>query len=680
MPGYATRFVALLTALILAWYLVADHPSALSAPPVRGLNATPAEAESEIQPPLEARITTRVALPTGSAEPRIAVAPLKPAPSPATLRGRVLLEDERGILTQATECSIELWMECLDESLDLHCSDGTWTVELDLEALQPEFLDADGTSLRAEPGTMKVWSIQIGEQPALATQNSFTVHREQETIITCRLPRPTLLRVVDGETGGELNAVDVANSYLGFIPVTREDMREWLVVRAKPSPLSFAPDFGNMAEMFLESSLPWWIGAEGYGWERVTVDHLRGGERTVELFAAGSLELTLLGEWPQSTSIELTPLFGPLEDEELIKLRPERGGQLSVPRLMPGTWRVTVRSGVHWRRRATLASEEVLITAGVASEMELEIPALAPMEDPVPMGGILEVPPAWMDVGTLTMSLEILDDLPHDYEVVYHSDPASVSKVTEVNSLPRVGGAADQYRWHGGLRPPGRYAAEISLRGAGCLWRQEFELGHQGDESILLVMPTPARVRVLPVDVGTLQPLLEGHATQDELGIWFSFRGSDGQMMYTPLHGKVDATSGTFVATLPTGPVRLSVDAEDYMWEVVHVDIQPGDNDVTVPLHPLLKVQVSLTCDGSPVTVPEDWFWNIESTDLAGEELDVGCENSPDRPDCMQFFLPNVGTCRLIFPEINGYERPSAIDVNLDPLHPVELVLNLRHK
>lgn len=680
MPRYATRLVALATALLLAWFLAVDHRSALSAPPMEELVATPAEVEPELQPPVATRTATRQAQPTATDEPRIAIAAFEPALRPATLRGRVLLEDEQGILREAKEYTLEVWMECIDESLDVHCSDGTWTVELDLEALQPEFFSEDGTSLKAELGTLEVWSILVGEQPALATQSSFTVHREQETIITCRLPQPTLLRVVDGETGVELNAVDVANAYSDFIPVTREDMQDWLVVRAKPSPLSFSPDFKEMGEMFLESSLPWWIGAEGYGWERVTVDHRRGGERTVELFAAGSLELTLLGEWPQTTSIDLTPLFGPLEHEDVIKLMPASGGHMSVPRLTPGTWRVTVSSGVHWRRRATLASAEVLITAGATSELELEVPALAPMGDPVPMGGILEVPPAWMEMGTLTMSLEILDDLPHDYEVIYHSDQASVSKNTEVKDLPRVDGRADQYQWHGGLRPPGRYAAEIALRGAGCLWRQEFELSGLGDEGLLLVMPAPARIRVVPVDAETTRPILGGHASQDEVGVWFSFRGSDGQMMSTPLHGEVDATSGTFVSTLPVGPVRLSVDADGYMWEIVHLEIQSGDNDVTVPMHPLLEVQVSLTCDGSPVTVPENWFWDTEATDLAGEELDMGCENNPDQPDWFRFLLPNVGTCRLVFPEINGYERPSPMELRLDPLQPIELILNLRRK
>jgi hypothetical protein len=116
------------------------------------------------------------------------------------------------------------------------------------------------------------------------------------------------------------------------------------------------------------------------------------------------------------------------------------------------------------------------------------------------------------------------------------------------------------------------------------------------------------------------------------------------------------------------------------MWEIVHLEIQSGDNDVTVPMHPLLEVQVSLTCDGSPVTVPENWFWDTEATDLAGEELDMGCENNPDQPDWFRFLLPNVGTCRLVFPEINGYERPSPMELRLDPLQPIELILNLRRK
>jgi hypothetical protein len=680
MPLNATRLAALATALLLAWFLVVEHRSTLSAPPMEVLASEPAEAGPELQPLLQARATARQAQPTGTDEPRIANAALEPAPGTAVWRGRVLLEDDRGFLRDASECTLELWVDCLDEGLDIHCSDGTWTVELDPEALQPEFLDEDGTSLNEDLGTLEIWSILIGEQPALATQSSFKVHRGQETIITCRLPQPTLLRVVDGETGVELNAVDIASTDSGFIPVTREDMRDELVVRSEPSPLSFSPDFEVMSEMFLESSLPWWIGAEGYGWERVIVDHRRGGERTVELFEAGSLEVTLLGEWPQTTSIDLTPLFGPLEYEDVIKLMPASGRPLPVPRLTPGTWRVSVSSGVHWRRRSTLASAEVLITAGVTSELELEIPVLAPMEDPVPMGGILEVPPAWMEMGTLTMSIEALDDLPHDYAVIYHSDQANVSKTTEVTSLPRVDGRADQYLWHGGLRPPGRYAAEIALRGAGCLWRQEFELGYQGDERLLLVMPAPTRIRVLPIDAETLRPILEGHASQDEVGVWFSFRGSDGQMMFTPLDGEVDATSGTFLSTLPVGSIRLSVDADGYMWEIVHLEVQPGDNDLTVSMHPLLEVQISLTCDGSPVTVPEHWLWDTEATDLAGEELDMDCENDPGRPDWVRFFLPNVGTCRMIFPEVNGYECPSAIEVHLDPLHPVELVLNLRHK
>ena len=141
MRRNATRLAALATALLLAWFLVVEHRSALSAPPMEVLASAPAEAAPELQPLLEARATARQAQPTGTDEPRIAIAALQPAPDPTTLRGRVLVEDERGFLRGASECSLELWMDCLDEGLDFHCSDGTWTVELDPAALQPEFLD-----------------------------------------------------------------------------------------------------------------------------------------------------------------------------------------------------------------------------------------------------------------------------------------------------------------------------------------------------------------------------------------------------------------------------------------------------------------------------------------------------------------------------------------------------------
>jgi hypothetical protein len=685
MPRYIARYVAIALSLLLVWFLVGDRPAVLDTPPAAAPDSTPArstDADAEIQQPIGTQALAQRAHPVDAAETRVEVSTRIQPSGPVTLHGRVLLEDEHGMLREPADCLLELCFECLVEPVDVQPIHGLWTMNLGLEAFEPQFLIEGGLAPKEDLGALEVWSILIGDRPALVSEASFAVFQGQETVITCRWPQATLLRVVARESGGQLDAVDIAmaEDWFELMPVSKYDLENALVVRGEPSPISFAPDFEEAGEMFSENSLPWWVGAEGYGWERVIIDHRQGGERTVELTRAGSLELTLLGDWPETTTVYLAPQFGPLAHEDIVKMSPAGAHALRASRLPPGIWNVAVRSGLDWRLRATLVEEQISITSGETTHLELEVPALRPLADPVPLGGILEVPAAWMEMGTLTFFLQGLDDMPHDHQVLYPSEHSSLARNTEVSTLPRVGDDIEQRRWHGGRRHPGRYAAEVSLRGAGCLWRQEFELGPEGNEELLLVMPAPAQIHIVVVDAETSRRLLQGCASPKEAGVWFSFRGKGGQSMSTPLYGEVNAGTGAFVAALPVGPVELSVDATHYGWEILDVQVRPGGNEVIVPMTPLVEIQVTLVSAGRAVTVPESWAWEVELTDLEGEEIDMGCEISRDRPNWMNFLVPNVGTCRLVFPEVNGYERPATIEVRLDPVHAAELILNLRPK
>ena len=80
------------------------------------------------------------------------------------------------------------------------------------------------------------------------------------------------------------------------------------------------------------------------------------------------------------------------------------------------------------------------------------------------------------------------------------------------------------------------------------------------------------------------------------------------------------------------------------------------------------------------MAVPEEWIWEIEITDLAGGWLDLGQDDVDGQRHRTVFLVPDVGTCRVRFPALNGYEPLEDLEIDLDPLLPTRRTVALTSK
>ena len=612
-----------------------------------------------------------------------AVVALEPAGSATrthVLRGRVVVEDEFGNWMSRESGTVDAWLQCLDESVVLDVREGRFEMECGLGELDPDYVTEGGLAPVEDLGILRIWYVRLGERCALPTLASFDIRASEETVIHCRWVRATRLSVVDRDTGRELGSVDIALDGSGDQPLAPRELERRLVVRGEPSPVFFTPTAEDLIQTL---STEWWVGGAGYAWERVVMDHRNGGQRTVELARSGDLQITLLGERPTNCQVTVAPRFGLDDGMTAGTLRPGRGLEpisLRADRLEPGSWSVIVVSGGD-AQMAELVRDVVEIVEGERVSLELELPAVGPRGTAVPLAGTLEIPDPWWRAGALMLSVHFAGESPHAPATV----PENGARLTEQNRvnakrLAAVEGRPGLRRWEGGRRLPGTYRARLGFVDGGTLWAETFQLGPGGDEDVRLVVPPPAELRVVLVDEATGRALLRGVASLEEAGFTITYRGLDGHDVFTHPEGVLDAQTGTFITLVPTGNLELSVDSNEFTWTIELVEVKPGSTEVIVALQHLLRLELLFESDGGPVAVPEEWIWEIEITDLAGGWLDLGQDDVDGQRHRTVFLVPDVGTCRVRFPALNGYEPLEDLEIDLDPLLPTRRTVALTSK
>ncbi len=595
-------------------------------------------------------------------------------------RGSVSVGDELG-RNEAADGTLEVYFECLNEVHELTVRAGLWEYSAAPDELEDGYFEPGGGELEAELGMLEVLRAHLAGREAWSEAGAVALRAGVETELELRWMGVTELRIVDALTGAELDAVDMAVDEYGMPPVNAEQLADSLTLRAQPSPLLFAPKLDDL--VLGEPVQTWLVGADGYAWQPVSIDHGRGGERTVELARAGSLRVQLAGETPGTARLVLTPLFDDGlggRQPGLWPTGPEGSRWARGDRLAPGLWSVALKSGLSHTRAATLVEEQVLIKAGSLARLELTVPELPLQGEPVALAGLLHVPGAWQDLGELMFSIRAVGPFPYDHQVTVSSGHSDVSSGSTVSHLAKVAGDRELRRWQAGRRTPGEYMAEISMRWDRCIWQQSFTLPPRGLDDLELHLPAPLHLAVVPRDAATGQRLLQGSRSLEEAGVSISFMLSDTQGIFGEMPGELNAAEGSFLGIVPQGDLQISVDSHAYGGELVTVDVQEGGRELVIDMHGQLALSIELENGGQPVTVPEEWWWEVGLSDLDGEELDFGMDSSEEGPNGMLFLVSGTGFCRVSFPKLNGYEPLADRDVTLAAGRTTSLALALTSK
>jgi hypothetical protein len=563
--------------------------------------------------------------------------------APGTLEGSVSARTPEGALLPPQSGAISFTIGNgnggFGEEIEFHR--GRWTLEL------PE--RADWT--RLEIADVIVAGVHVAIESPREYRRPLPVGGIE---IQVTLPRLMSLRVVDAESGANLEAVEVVLPREfplddALHPGMERDAR--VLLRSVRSPVELpqslfdARSWGHV----LGGQRELRVGAEGYAWADVSLDLLRGGERVVGLRRAATLEVTLLGS---SRDLQAELRVRESADLPLLASEPAGGdGALRITGLPPGRLSAGVEIGFLWNDPLVLGSVEVQLVAGATTAIAIALDAPPPV-DRAPASGLILIPVAW-DVDHPRPTLVLLDTALDGGTGFIDVDGRAVPS-------PRAGHRA--YRWsHPGLQF-GRYELRL-YRPRGSM---VFEVGPGGASDVLFVLPPPVELLVRLVEAGTALDI-----RTDELQ-WHP-EIPDGVKGWSTDTLEFDAGSGLYRARVPAAPIVLTCWTMEFEAFQRQLDSAAIAGVVTIELQPASGIAVALRDGDAPVAFPESWW----SKPVA--EGDSGGEVGLSRMDrfLREYQVSAPGVYQLELPTIDGYraDPPLRIEVRAGEFTRVDVAL-----
>jgi hypothetical protein len=553
----------------------------------------------------------------------------QPSPSgplaPGTLSGRVVAYGPDGGLLPPSSGAMELtFWGSFGSSEEVGFAEGRWS------------LNAEGRTWER----LEITRVRIGEQYAAieSPREIFGWPPNGKLDVTVTLPRVSTLRVIDVQSGVELDGIEIVRARefpLSHVlhPGASRDGR--VLVRGARSPVELPQSlFGQPPP---RNAMELRIGADGYAWAEASLDVYRGGERAMGLRRAGTLEVTLLGGSPdQQAELRLRGV----EDYPLLAAEPApRAGTVRIAGLCPGHLRVSVEVGPHWRDPVVLGSAEAELAAGATTAVTI---ALDPMPSPerAEASGWILVPTAW-ELDRMRAHLEplgpSLDSETGWFDIACDRVPS-----------PRAGYTA--FRWSRPGLPLGRY--ELSLfEPPGSM---VFDVVPGGVRDVLFVLPQPVELLVRLVEAGTAVDIrtddLRWHPRMpDEVKGW-ALQGME-----------FDAETGLYRSLAPAAPILLQCWTVAYESFQREYDLALVTGVVTVELRPASGLAVALRDGDAPVAFPEAWWSRPVAEGGDGSEAGL---TSGDK-FLRQFQVSAPGTYVLELPAIDGYQAPPPLRVDV---------------
>ncbi|MEM8883313.1 MAG: hypothetical protein AAGD14_04530 [Planctomycetota bacterium] len=207
--------------------------------------------------------------------------------------------------------------------------------------------------------------------------------------IVARWSLPSTLEAIDAETRRPIGAFELVkrNEWRGWDaraihPGARNDVT--VLAAAARSPYSFPES--------TEENAVYWVRAEGYAWQRIEVNHVVGGERTIALARSGSLRVEVVDLEPDAKlHVRLRSTEGRMRAEATA--RPQTSIEFDDVR--PGRYLVRLERGVWAARHPPLDEIEVEVRPGNASQVTLRAAEAAKTGAVIQVGGTLRFLGDW---------------------------------------------------------------------------------------------------------------------------------------------------------------------------------------------------------------------------------------------------------------------------------------------
>jgi len=625
----AVAALALLAGL-LVWRLgsSAPPPEATLAGTAPGTAAEVPADETPVQEAMPAEPAREEVPPAAAEAPALSPADATPRDE-ILLRGRVIVADQDG--RELTDASGSFVLGVFRRRATGRAEEVAF-VDGEFEHAIEDVDSLDGVSVE---------SLSVGDRPALVEEPTgrITPDLDAQLVVRARLSPPSILRVVDAQSGADLHGVALVRC-AGF-PLDRlehpgVESADRTVARDLQSPI----DVGEHAAALFAfpGQTRMLVGAEGYAWRLTEVDRQRGGERVVALERGADLTVSVRGVDPDvQARLRLRAEERPIPVAEVTL---ERDGEVELHGLSPELLRAVAEVGEWFRDPLVLGEASVELRAGELTRIDLLLDA-PPVFETAPAAGTVHVAREWRARRAMVV-LELLDTPLNGF-------PDHLT--FQASQAPSTRTGYDAFRWESNGLQVGRYELELHEPPFSIV----VEVPPGGRDDLDLVLPPPVELTV--------------HVVNDETG-----RDVDtDQLHWAPRRPEGVLGGGLEQARrAPDGrgyrirAPAVEVDLHMWAWEYQPcsetVDLGRGVREHTLRLKPGCGLTLRMLDGETPVGFPPDWGGKPESVDGDG------------KPSLMQqgdferkFMVTQPGTYSIQPPTVPGYLPPPAQTIEVFP-------------
>jgi hypothetical protein len=438
---------------------------------------------------------------------------------------------------------------------------------------------------------------------------------------------------------GDVTLVRAQGWPRGSYPHPGEFTQERVLAQSRPSPVVIPSP--------TERTLALHVGSPAHAWALVKLDAAEGGERYVVLEPGGDLELELVAEQiDKSTVVRVSDALSHV----LAELDVNDRRKLVFEGLPVGKLRVGAEIGPWWKNPLVLAAGEVEIRAGDRARLVLTL--AAPPSDPsVVLGGEVVIPPEW-GAQSFLLVVELLDPPLGGRETIRRLFPGTMQ--------------ADGQRpgvWHWRLEgmQPGAYQLGV--------FQYQYSIScvvpPGGLEDVRLEVPKPCDARVRVVDAAS------GVEAKVEIVMW-NCRRPEGIFGGGCALAEWDEGARRWRLRAPRGEVELHTRGGDYKESSKLVEMREGLNEFVLEVQHQCSVLFKLAQAGHEVRWPEMVEIKLRPKEGGDEQSHWTSSREGVR---VPFDKP--GAWIVTIPVISGYEPVPPFEVRVDPDHGTEQTVEL---
>ncbi len=593
----------------------------------------PADTTRALEPlSAETSPAVRESVDTPATSPATSVPITVAAPAEVELRGTIVAIDEKGAehAQENGEFVLIAWTRQRGTEATVAVRAGRWTARVPAGVL----LGCGSAKLGGRDAVL--------ERELDGTPSQLPLPADGTLELRMRWLRALRLFVRDRDSNVDLAEVTLvrAGSWpRSDNPHPGEITAERLFANARPSPIEIAAQNARY--------LPLHVGSPGHAWETVRLDCAEGGERFVVLGPGGDLDLDLVAERIDASSVvRVRGPIGIVAAEFDIHDR----RRFAIDGLPVGKLPVSVEIGDWWEQPIVLGKDEVEIRAGERAHLVLAL-AAPPADKSVKLGGTVVLPTEW-GLERFMLVVELLDPPLNGREPIQRIQSKAMSKDAE---------RAGVWHWHLEGMQPGRYQL--------LLWQLQFvialRLEDGGREDVVITAPPPCEARVRVVD------RLAGTEAEVEHVYWNGKRTE-----WAPGGGSLpaewNADDRAWHLRAPRGEIELHTSDARYKQIQRIVELRSGTNDIVLEVERQFGVVLTLARAGSAVPWPQ--VVGIKLREKTG-----GKEQSRWSGGGPQLFVAvdHPGEWIVTLPEIAGYELVPPVELRVDPERVSEQTIEL---